>query len=161
VENIRCLLFDWGDTLMLDDPADEREMYTWETITPMDGVAELMPRLAQQFMCAVVSNASASNAETMKLAFERVGLAQYFDAFMTSKELGARKPQAEFFARALERLGVDAGDAVMVGNDYEKDIVSAKAVGLRTVLIAAAQGDYPCADYVVSAFGELEFLLIQ
>ena len=158
-DNISHLLFDWGDTLMLDDPNNASEMYTWETVAPMDGVSDLMPRLSRKFTCAVVSNASESNAETMKMAFERVGLAQYFDIFLTSKELGARKPQAEFFTRALGQLNVEAGNAIMVGNDYEKDIAPASAVGLRTILITTAGGSYPCADFVLSSFAALAFLL--
>jgi len=159
MNNIHCLLFDWGDTLMLDDPSDTSEMYTWETITPMDGVVDLMPQLSRKYTCAVVSNASASNAVTMKMAFERVSLAQYFHTFITSKELGAKKPQPEFFLRALQQLNADAETTVMVGNDYEKDIAPAKAVGLATILITKANGSYTHADYVLSSFAELSFLL--
>ena len=47
----------------------------------------------------------------------------------------------------------------MVGNDYAKDIAPAKAVGLDTILITKAHGSYTHADYVLSSFAELSFLL--
>jgi putative hydrolase of the HAD superfamily len=66
MNNIEWLLFDWGDTLMFDNPKNKGEMYLWPEIVLMSGVAETLPLLAQKYNCAVVSNASDSNAETMK-----------------------------------------------------------------------------------------------
>ena len=45
------------------------------------------------------------------------------------------KPSPDFFAEVLRGLGVDAGHAVMVGDDVETDIGGAMANGLAGVLV--------------------------
>ena len=157
--HILCLLFDWGDTLMVDYPHYIGAMVTWPQVTPMKGVRSLMPQLSEQYQCAVLSNAGDSDAALMKKAFEKAGLEQFFQGFFTSKELGASKPNPMFFEQALQKLGVKADEAMMIGNDYEKDIATAKAVGMHTVLISETAGNYPDADHVMDDFSALSFLL--
>lgn len=45
------------------------------------------------------------------------------------------KPEAGFFARAIESLGVGPGEAIMIGDDIEADIGGALAAGLRAVQV--------------------------
>ena len=45
------------------------------------------------------------------------------------------KPSADFFAAAIDSLGCDAADAVMIGDDVEADIAGAQAAGIRGVLV--------------------------
>ena len=85
---IKWLLFDWGDTLMYDNPSYTGEIALWPEIALMDGVLSVLPRLAYEYRCAVVSNATDSNAATMKAALERVGIDRYFSFFITSNEIG-------------------------------------------------------------------------
>ena len=155
MDNIKYLLFDWGDTLMADDPNNEKAMYLWEEIQVMQGVTDLIPYLHSKYICTVGSNAGESNAIMMKKAFERVNLDSYFDYYFTSKELGARKPDAAFFENILQKLGANAENTVMIGNDYLKDISGAKKAGLKTILITKLNQYFPEADYIVKSFGEL------
>jgi len=156
---IQYLLFDWGDTLMVDYPQCTGAMVTWPRVTPMEGVHSLMPKLSENYTCAVLSNAGDSDAALMKKAFEKAELEPYFQWFFTSKELGASKPNPMFFEQALQKLNASAGEAMMIGNDYEKDIVPARAVGMNTVLISKAAGNYLDADHVLDDFSALSFLL--
>ncbi len=158
MENITHLIFDWGDTLMADDPNIKQAMYLWDKITVMQGVAETMPYLHGKYVCTVGSNAGESDALAMKKAFERVSLDSCFDYYFTSKELGARKPDTAFFESIAQKLGASAENAVMIGNDYEKDISGAKKVGLKTVLITEKNGNYPDADFVVKSFDEIKYI---
>ena len=45
------------------------------------------------------------------------------------------KPAPEFFAMALDSLGLNAGEVVMVGDDIEADIGGAQGAGLRAVQV--------------------------
>src|SRR5918997_1005668 len=45
------------------------------------------------------------------------------------------KPSAPFYAAALGALGVEAGEAVMVGNDLEADVLGAQRAGIPGVLV--------------------------
>ena len=57
------------------------------------------------------------------------------DALLTSRAHGKTKPHETIFRRMLELLGVEAGEAVMVGDTLEDDIEGARAVGMRAILV--------------------------
>ena len=58
---------------------------------------------------------------------------------MTFGETWERKPSEKPFRAALDRLGVSPEEALMVGDWPERDIVGAKAVGMKTAF--ARYGD--------------------
>lgn len=57
------------------------------------------------------------------------------DAAVGSRAHGRVKPHPTIFQAALELLGVDARDAVMVGDSLEEDVEGARALGMRAILI--------------------------
>jgi HAD superfamily hydrolase (TIGR01549 family) len=57
------------------------------------------------------------------------------DAIVDSRTHGRVKPHPTIFQVALERLGVEAADAVMVGDSLEEDVEGARALGMRAILI--------------------------
>ncbi|GIX31080.1 MAG: haloacid dehalogenase [Porticoccaceae bacterium] len=76
------------------------------------------------------------------------------------------KPSPAFFAAALERLGVAAEEAVMVGDDLESDVGGAQAVGIRGVLVQTGKYRPELAarslvrpDAVISSVADLPALL--
>ncbi len=64
------------------------------------------------------------------------------DAVLTSRAHGKTKPHETIFRHMLELLGVEPGDAVMVGDTLEDDVEGALAVGMRAVLVDR-EGRYP------------------
>ena len=71
----------------------------------------------------------------MNPLFRELSLESYLDFALTSKEVGADKPEPPIFLAALERGGVNASDAVYVGDQYETDVVGARGVGIEPILI--------------------------
>ena len=57
------------------------------------------------------------------------------DVAVGSSAHGKTKPHPTIFQAALERLGVDAADAVMVGDSLEEDVEGARALGMRAILV--------------------------
>ena len=57
------------------------------------------------------------------------------DAAVCSRAHGRIKPHETIFRAALERLGVEPGDAVMVGDSLEDDVEGARALGMRALLV--------------------------
>jgi len=75
------------------------------------------------------------------------GLAPYVNAVVCSGDTGFVKPHASTFELVLRRLGVTAGEAVMVGDSADGDMRGAKAVGMRTVWKLNGRYDVrSCAD---------------
>ena len=59
---------------------------------------------------------------------------QYIDALVVSSEVGWEKPHPAIFQEALRRLGVDAKEAVFVGDMVWPDVQGAQALGMKAVL---------------------------
>ena len=82
----------------------------------------------------LVSNTS-RNLDDIVAAF---ALADYIAVAVASVEIGLAKPSPAIFDAALQRAGVAAGDAVMVGDSPEDDVNGAVACGLGAVLLDRA-----------------------
>lgn len=79
-------------------------------------------------------------------------------AYASSADMMRVKPRPEPFLRALERLGVHAGEAAFVGDDLDADVRGAKALGMTTVWKLNGRHDPPAApeaDHVVHDLWEL------
>jgi len=74
-------------------------------------------------------------AQDMVTICRELGLELYLDFVITSKEVGAVKPSPPIFLAALDRAGVNALEAVHVGDQYKFDVVGARAVGISPILI--------------------------
>lgn len=70
-----------------------------------------------------------------------LGLADSFDAVVFSDELDSqhRKPHPAAFLRALDLLGVEAADAVHVGDRPAKDVVGPQSLGMRSVRVRTGE----------------------
>lgn len=64
---------------------------------------------------------------------ERCGLAPFFRNITTSDMVGFNKPDPRIFEAALEEVGIDKKDAIMIGDDPYCDIYGAIRAGLDTV----------------------------
>ena len=62
-----------------------------------------------------------------------IGLAERVEHLVASGELGTAKPDAAIFAHACEVFGVEAGEAVYVGDRLATDALGASAAGLRGI----------------------------
>ena len=60
---------------------------------------------------------------------------RFFDVIVTSAEIGYRKPHPKIFLTALEKMKVKPFEAVFIGDDPVRDILGAKNVGMKTILI--------------------------
>jgi putative hydrolase of the HAD superfamily len=73
-----------------------------------------------------------------------LGLAHHFDAVVFSDEWGreAWKPSLVPFMAVLERLGVEASEAVYVGDNPAKDFLGARRAGMFAVRVCRPGGEY-------------------
>ena len=76
---------------------------------------------------------------------QEIGLSAYLDFLITSLEVGAVKPEPAIFRAALERAGVEASEALHVGDQYHIDVAGARNAGIRPLLIDR-DGLFPDAD---------------
>ena len=79
----------------------------------------------------IISNVGQDTTSTC----QNLGLQPYLDFQVTSFEVGCDKPRPGIFLAALERAQVNAEEAIYVGDQYDLDIVGARGVGMKAVLI--------------------------
>lgn len=83
-----------------------------------------------------VSLAVVSNFDSrLPPLLEAMGLAAFFDAVVCSGEAGMAKPDPAIFAHALAVLGVEASEALHVGDNREADCDGARAAGVEALLV--------------------------
>lgn len=123
-----------------------------ETIDP--DAEPVLRDLARDHRLALLTN-GAGDVQREKLA--RTPFAGYFAEIVISVELGVAKPDPRFFEIALERLGVTASDAVMVGDSLSRDVAGAVRAGMRAVWIdrGAARENGPEPDETISRLSDL------
>jgi HAD superfamily hydrolase (TIGR01509 family) len=99
---------------------------------PLAGVVQALEDLRRAGLrLAVISNSEG----TIAALLAELGITAYFDAVLDSWVEGVSKPDPRIFALALGRLGVAAGDAIMVGDSIAADVAGAAASGVRAALL--------------------------
>jgi len=129
-----AICLDSGDTLVDEgtEIKDEQEIVQRAELIP--GAAELVKTLkAQGYPLALVADGPVGSFANILTQHD---LHHYFDAFAISEEVGVIKPDARMFHHALAQLGIapaDYGRVIMVGNNLERDIKGANALGIVSV----------------------------
>jgi putative hydrolase of the HAD superfamily len=90
---------------------------------------------------------------------EGAGLWQLVDGAASSATAGEPKPSPAVFRAALEIAGVEAGEALHVGDSLGNDIEGARAAGIRAVLIDRSAAPPPPGVETVRSLGEVASLL--
>src|SRR5918996_1134540 len=127
-----------------------------ERLPLIDGAREAVERLAARWPLGV---ASSSNRPLIEAVLELSGLAQFFQATVSSEEVAGGKPAPDVYLEAAARLGVDPARCAAV-EDSRSGIRSARAAGMRVIAIPNAS--FPPddealaeADVVLASLAEL------
>ena len=127
-----------------------------ETTVPWPGVVETLAELKRRGLTLAVCTNKPSRATAEVLA--SLDLARFFDLVVGADDAPALKPDPAHVTVILDRLGVSAAEAVMVG-DSRNDVLAARQAGVRTVVLSFGYAHGPVAelgaDMVIDHFGDL------
>jgi putative hydrolase of the HAD superfamily len=121
-------------------------------------VEPLLERLAGRYPLVLVTNGIGS---MQREKIEALRLDRWFPHLLISGEVGSWKPDPKIFQRALELAGCEPREALMVGDNLERDVKGAAALGIRTlwlrryphlVPLDGIRPDHEAAD--LNGFGE-------
>ena len=90
-------------------------------------VVEVLESLRPRFNLAVISNFDGR----LRMILEHLGVSKFFTHIFLSSELGADKPDAEIYRRALELSAATPDEVLHAGDDPVRDWEGATAAGLR------------------------------
>jgi putative hydrolase of the HAD superfamily len=91
---------------------------------------------------------------------KHTGLIKYFTEIILSEDVGYMKPDKNIFAYALEKSDALAEESLMIGDDYDVDIIGAQAVGMDQVLFSPENiFSNENVTYKISSLSELKEIL--
>lgn len=123
------------------------------------GCREVLAALRGQAKLGLITNGP---TELQREKLGRCDLAGEFDAILVSAEEGVAKPDERIFRRALERLEVQADQALMVGNSPTEDALGAIAAGMTALLVGGPGDEEGAANGVarIASIGQLPAALV-
>ncbi len=102
--------------------------------------------LNNEYAVAIATNPLfPADAINQRLAWAGVDASQVWFV-STMENTHFTKPQPHYFEEILTRIGFEADEALMVGNDWELDIAPAHKVGLNTFWITASPDESRLSD---------------
>jgi 2-haloalkanoic acid dehalogenase type II len=104
----------------------------WMLAQPYEEVKEILVELRKKYKVILVSN---TDCFSIKQVMEKFQLEELFDKIYLSCEVGLIKTDKNFFKHVLSDLGLTVDDAIMVGDSIQSDIMAAKKMGMKSVLI--------------------------
>ncbi len=97
----------------------------------LPGVVELLDYLLKNKIPIAIVTDLTSNIQMRKMTYFH--LEETFDAFVTSEEVGADKPDKRNFELVLRKLGLSKNNVIwMVGDNPYTDIIGGKTIGAVT-----------------------------
>lgn len=133
-----------------------------EGTAKMDGVFphchRVLDALSEHFRLHIMTNGFVE-VQQRKLASAK--LDGYFDHLFISETIGANKPAPEIFQHAMNVLGAEFDQCLMVGDNLEADVGGAQGVGMDQVWFNPAQEQIKHnATYEVHCLSELPSILL-
>lgn len=71
--------------------------------------------------------------EVQHRKLKNANLLPFFDKIITSEKVGVKKPNPRIFEYALNITGAVKGESVMIGDNFEADILGAKNMGMQVI----------------------------
>lgn len=142
---------------MLETYREHQLLHYAALLRPFAGAVETVAELERRgFGLAIVTS---RHRESTLRGMDLCGLVRHFPVIVTPEDVSSPKPHPEPVLVALERLGVDAAEAVFVG-DSPHDVAAGRAAGTRTA--GALWGPFPRAaleaegpDWLLEAPGKV------
>jgi len=95
-----------------------------------DDALEILDYLHPKYNLHIITNGF-KEVQEGKLANSKID--HYFDTVTNSEEVGVKKPNPKVFNHALQLAKVDVGNCIMIGDNYEADILGALHVGFDVI----------------------------
>jgi HAD superfamily hydrolase (TIGR01549 family) len=148
--------------LNLEDDAREKELveaFCVKSERHLRRNAGLLSGLTGSYRLGLVSNFYGNVA----VLCEEAGLAHSLNVILDSTRVGIGKPNPEIFQLALANLELAATQVIFVGDSFERDMIPARELGMRTIWLKGPNPRVPPnagpVDACISSLTELDALV--
>lgn len=108
-------------------------------IRPFPASKKLLGQLEDKKLKLLLVTEDSADATVKKL--HAVGLWNYFISVLTSDETRVTKPSEKYYSLAQRLLGTHSSQILVVGDDFERDLVIAKLMGMHVLLVTEPNND--------------------
>lgn len=128
--------------------------YTWN-LNPRDFLKQENKKPLFDSLDAKIAILTAAPRVWASRVLDYLGLAEYQGVLFTG-EPDLRKPNPEAFKQVCDSVGIPPEKSISIGDQVASDILPAKALGMKTILVRSYSDD---ADYCIDFLEELPELL--
>ena len=127
-----------------------------EVLRQMEANRPVLAQLAARVPLALVSNFYGN----LPAVVEEMGIGSYFQTVVESAAEGIRKPDPRLFEIALDRLGLQPQETMVVGDSLKNDILPAHSLGCATAWLQGEgwnndQHEPPAETHVITSLDQL------
>ena len=98
--------------------------------TLFDGAIDVLEYLKPKYKMHIITNGF---EEVQHKKMRNSNLLPFFNKIITSEEVGVKKPNPKIFHHALKKSNALAHESIMIGDNFEADILGAKNIGMHTI----------------------------
>ncbi|AUC82352.1 YjjG family noncanonical pyrimidine nucleotidase [Lacinutrix sp. Bg11-31] len=95
-----------------------------------DGTIEILDYLKSKYKLHIITNGF---EEVQQIKLDKSKIAHYFDTVTSSEAVGVKKPNPKVFNHALKMANITKENGIMIGDNYEADILGALNMGLDAI----------------------------
>ncbi|MCL6218327.1 MAG: YjjG family noncanonical pyrimidine nucleotidase [Zunongwangia sp.] len=115
---------------MINKLSNDYILYLSEYNNLLEGGVEALIYLSKKYKLHIITNGF---EEVQHKKLKNSNILNYFDTVTTSEEAGVKKPHPDIFDISLKKANAIPQKSVMIGDNYEADIVGAADFGLQTI----------------------------
>lgn len=96
----------------------------------LDDTHEILEYLKEKYELHIITNGF---EEVQHTKLSNSGISTHFKTVTTSEEAGVKKPEMEIFLKAMKKSGALPQQSIMIGDNYEADILGAHRAGMQSI----------------------------
>ncbi len=123
----------------------------------LPGAGATVRALAGRYRLALLTNGP---PDIQRHKIDGTGLRDCFESVFVSGEVGVAKPDPAVFDMVLEQLDATAATTVMIGDNWERDVVGARSAGWSAIWVSAGRPSPGPAIGVPSVHGVAEIVTL-
>ena len=117
------------------------------------GAKEILEYLKPKYKIHIITNGF---EEVQYRKLKNSFILTYFTEIISSEKAGVKKPNPKIFNYALEMSNAKPEESIMIGDNFEADILGAKKVGMHTIFCEFNGQRFPEEGLTVSKLEDLK-----
>lgn len=115
---------------------------------------QVLTHLNNQYLLALITS---RGKKTVQILLKQYDLSKYFQVVIDREDVNRHKPHPEGICNAMEKLGINLGEVIFIG-DAKEDIQAAHNAQIPCVLVSSDKMDTD-ANYHINKFADLVDLI--